>query len=389
MSNRVNLSIIIPTRNRQEYCLWTVKQIMSLHLDGLEICIQDNSDSDSLRYRLQESCLGESVTYHFEPGVLSFVDNFSHAVALASGEYACMIGDDDGILPCIMDAVQYAREHSLDCLIPSLDVVYSWPSNTPVAKDAERGLLEIVTPLCSTRRRIPSVDIRSLLQDAVQEYTSHSLPRLYHGLVRRSTLIELEEQTGRLFDGLTPDIYMAGSLCFFCKDVEEVAYPLTISGICPRSGSADSASGRHTGDLKDAPHFRGHDSYTWDALIPAFYSVDTIWAETLMHALLNCSHPELKSCFNLPLFEEICIRKYPDYAGLIESHAREMGVSGKMACAYLAYRVRRFAQSAIKKINKKLAGCKYKRISDVHDIIKACDITIGILGQRGDNPFSK
>ena len=62
-------------------------------------------------------------------------------------------------------------------------------------------------------------------------------------------------------------------------------YPITVSGICPTSGSADSATGRHTGKLEDAPHFRGHASYEWDNKAPAIYSVESIWGETVLKAL--------------------------------------------------------------------------------------------------------
>ena len=50
------LSIIIPTRNRNYYCLEAVKEIIEvcniLKTNQIEIVIQDNSDRDSLRESL-------------------------------------------------------------------------------------------------------------------------------------------------------------------------------------------------------------------------------------------------------------------------------------------------------------------------------------------------
>ena len=61
--------------------------------------------------------------------------------------------------------------------------------------------------------------------------------------------------------------------------------PFTLPGVCATSGTADSLTGRHTGELKDAPHFRGHVDYKWEESVPYVYSVNTIWAETAIKAV--------------------------------------------------------------------------------------------------------
>ena len=108
--NKLVLSIVIPTKNRQKYCIGAVKQILSLNLKNIEICIQDNSDTAELKEIFTKKEYKDIVVYNYLPGILSFVDNFSHAVALCKGKYICMIGDDDGIMPDIMHAVHYADE---------------------------------------------------------------------------------------------------------------------------------------------------------------------------------------------------------------------------------------------------------------------------------------
>ena len=42
------LSVVIPTKNRGYYCLEAVKQILALNYPEVQICIQDNSDTDQL-----------------------------------------------------------------------------------------------------------------------------------------------------------------------------------------------------------------------------------------------------------------------------------------------------------------------------------------------------
>ena len=65
----------------------------------------------------------------------------------------------------------------------------------------------------------------------------------------------------------------------------EIGYPITIPGVCPDSTSAASAKHQHIGQLKDAPHFIGNEGYVWDIRIPEYYSVETIWAETMLKGI--------------------------------------------------------------------------------------------------------
>ena len=323
--NKYSVSIVIPTKNRQQYCIEAIKQILELGFDDLQICIQDNSDDDCLRQFI-DGIHNDHVVYNYHAGVLSFVDNFSEAILLASGEYVCMIGDDDGILPSIMEEVYYARKHNLDAIIPGLNAIYYWPSSRPIVEKGENGCLVLI-PMSKGHKR---VDTKKSLEDLVRygglNYLNYDLAKVYHGLVRRKIFLDIKHRTGYIFDGLTPDLYMATALSLTCKKVVKTDYPISVSGICPTSGSTDSATGKHTGALKDAPHFRGHDNYEWDMLIPAFYSVETIWSESMLRALKNFHEDELISKFNVKIFDSFCLNRYPQFTDVISQHATSMGV---------------------------------------------------------------
>lgn len=358
------LSIIIPTKNRQKYCLAAIRQILSLNLSEIEICIQDNSDTDILRNEIS-SIASENIVYNYHEGVLSFVDNFSEAVSLSHGEYLCMIGDDDGILPSIMDMVRFMKGKGIDSLIPSLGAVYYWPSDNPIVANGEKGVLTLSYLRSKARYTNSKKALLKLLKGAVQNYTSLDMPRLYHGIVKKTCLEDIKEQTGKYFDGLTPDIYMAVALSFVCKKTLRIDTPITISGICPTSGSNDSATGKHTGKLEDAPHFRGHTDYHWDEHIPAFYSVDTIWAETLMQALTMFKRDDLKSKFNMSLFEIICLKKYPEYENIIKEHAKKEFVSIiSMKKQNLFLRLKILKKKILNKLNPKFK-ITYQNVQDI------------------------
>ena len=365
------LSIIIPTKNRQKYCLAAIRQIMSLNLSGTEICIQDNSDTDELRNDIL-SLSSENIVYNYHDGVLSFVDNFSEAVSLAHGEYLCMIGDDDGILPCIMDVVKFIKEKGIDSLIPSLGAVYYWPSDNPIVADGEKGVLTLSYLHSKAKYTNSQKALVKLLKGAVQNYTSLDMPRLYHGIVKRTCLEEIKAQTGKYFGGLTPDMYMSVALSFVCKKTLRIDTPVTISGICPTSGSNDSATGKHTGKLEDAPHFRGHTDYHWDEHIPAFYSVDTIWAETLMQALTAFKRNGMKSLLNLSLFDELCIEKYPQFRDIVEQHASFNKLTqNSLRAQYAIHQVKQLFTILIRKIHHR-QKLKIADVMSIEDAGKIC-----------------
>lgn len=374
--NNYLLSIVIPTKNRQYYCLYAVKQILSLGLPNLEICIQDNSDKDELRIEI-EKLKAPNIVYNYHDGVLSFVDNFSEAISISHGEYLCMIGDDDGILSNIIEYVEKAKSQKIDAIIPSLGFVYFWPSKEKIVENAETGLLHLWVMKSELRLVNPEKALNILLHDAAQNYTSLDIPRLYHGIVRKDILESIKKKTGVYFGGLTPDMYMAVALALECKKVIRINESVTISGICSKSGSADSATGRHTGDLSEAPHFRGHLNYIWNERIPSFYSVDTIWAETLLHALASFKRNDLINKFNLPLFEEICFQKYPEHKKLINDHFLKQGISPlRMKFAYLSFSLRILLKRIIRKLireTKVLFGYKIyvAHLTNISDIVVA------------------
>lgn len=366
------LSIVIPTKNRSYYCLYAVKQILSLNMPDVEICIQDNSDTDDLNKELSQLNT-ESIVYNYHPGILSFVDNFSEAVSLAHGDYLCMIGDDDGILPVIMNLVEDMKKQKAEAAIPALNFIYFWPSNQGIIEKGDNGVL--ISHLSSEYKLHSGKQVNSsravieLLKNGIQNYTSFDMPRLYHGVVRRDTLEKIKEKTGRYFGGLTPDMYMATSLSLVCNKVIRVNYSVTISGICPTSGSSDSATGKHTGDLSHAPHFRGHVDYKWDDLVPSFYSVDTIWADTLFHTLKDFHREDLFKYYNMSLFAGICVEKYPEYGNTVLTHAYNRSISANSIKIELCkYKFKQLSLRALRKIKRSLSGGRRKTT------IKECNI---------------
>lgn len=73
-----NLSIVIPTKDRQYYCLKSINQIVGVIESSnynVEIVIYDNSKEDSLQNMILE--LDKNyIKYFYLGNQLSFIDNF-------------------------------------------------------------------------------------------------------------------------------------------------------------------------------------------------------------------------------------------------------------------------------------------------------------------------
>lgn len=370
----MKLSIIIPTKDRKYYCISAIQQILSLGLSEMELIIQDNSTTDDLRneiVKLQSS----QIVYNYHPGVLSFVDNFSEPLSFAKGDYICMIGDDDGVLPEIMKAVNRAITDDIDAIIPSLDATYVWPSKKAIIRGAESGCLFFGNYSHKSEYVDINKGLLKLLDKAGQDYQSLNIPRLYHGIVKRDRIEDVNRLSGSYFDGLTPDIYMSVALCFVCDKVLKLKYPVTISGICPRSGSSDSATGKHTGELKDAPHFRGHTNYIWDKKAPFIYSVESIWGETVLHALRKWHKNTYYDMFRVDVLDAICYNKYPQFRKRLLEHAREYN-HHPFWIMYLAVqliikiKVTRYGNAIINRISGKQSH--FHKVHDIKNISQAC-----------------
>ncbi len=299
------LSIVIPTKNRQRYAYEAIKQIYTINNKNIQIVIQDNSDTDELKGKINE--FDESVKYNYKSGSISFVDNFSLAVENSDGEYLCIIGDDDGINPQIIDVVVWAKKNGIDFIKPGLNAVYIWPESETVTKDSDNGRMSISKIDLKISINNPKNEMEKLLKHGCQRYLKYELIKLYHGVVKKSALDFVRKTTGSYFGGLSPDIYGAVALSTFNDNLLTIEYPLTIPGICAKSGTADSSTGRHEGDLKDAPHFKGHENYEWNEYVVPIYSVETIWADSAMAALNDLKEYGLINKFNYGSLNAYCL----------------------------------------------------------------------------------
>lgn len=326
MESEILLSILVPTKNRQYYAKKVISQILSIPSSIIQLVVQDNSDCKSLYDDLHEQITDPRLLYNYNHQLLSFVENFSIGISHCIGKYLIIIGDDDGINPEIVDLILWASKYDIDAISPSITFTYFWPDSGIKNIDAN-GVLYINNFTSDGKIINPKNELKQFFKSGCNSYLNYNLSKVYHGIVKKSILDDIKNITGNYIGGLSPDIYMSIATSLFVDKLLILDYPLTIAGVCKNSGSTDSATGKHTGKLQNAPHFKGHAKYEWNDLIPPIYSVDTIWADSALAAIINLNRSEYLKLFNQKKHIFRCFRKYPSLNSDLKYFAKKANFS--------------------------------------------------------------
>ncbi|MGL5350489.1 MAG: glycosyltransferase family 2 protein [Cetobacterium sp.] len=379
MKKEYLLSILIPTKNREEYLIETVNQILKINNQKIQIVIQDNSDI-SVYDNLKKCILNNNnIKYNYTPGILSFVKNFDIGIEICDGEYICLIGDDDGIMPQIISIVEWAKNNNQKVIKPSLNTVYFWPNSEVKSNLNDNGNVIINKISGNVKIYNSRNELKKLLRQGCQDYLGLGMAKLYHGIVKKEVLEEVKNKVGKYVGGLSPDIYIAVAISLVVDEVVEIDFPLTIPGICKKSGSSDSSTGKHTGKLEDAPHFRGHTSYNWSELVPKFYSVETIWADSCLAAINDFSEKEILKEFNLEFLTLDCLKKYSNYKEFILKNYKNQHkiIDYKKGLNYFIYSLKNFISRVVKVLKRqalKLVIRKQYKFEKIENISFAVEL---------------
>ncbi|AIQ97820.1 glycosyltransferase [Prochlorococcus sp. MIT 0801] len=235
-------SLVIPTRNRQDFVVDAVTYYLKYIEDLGEIIIADNSDNKRSIFQALKLFLFDSrlKILPSQNSTLSMKDNWERGVAETKGEWVSIIGDDDIISP---DLIFFLRNF-LAKFPDSLEyeafswraISFSWmgvdingrrnPSCIPIDGSKITGL-------------ISQNYLENILSWTKPKRTMGCGPSIYHGLWKRSLINKVKDlNNGLLFDAQTVD-FDAGYNALLCTEKFVVLErPFSILGSCPKSNSA-------------------------------------------------------------------------------------------------------------------------------------------------------
>lgn len=295
------LSIVVPTKNRYPYLFKLMEVIEGFHSSEIELVIQDNNEDNTemLEY-FEKRGRGDYVVYNWHKESLPIYLNSDYAVRNSSGEYVCFIGDDDGVSKYIIDCCRWMQANKIDVVFPR-GYYYYWPD----AHISERYKGSIKWSNIESRMvvRDSRQELNKLLAEGIT--TDGILPRLYHGIVKRSALTCIWNKCGSYFPGASPDIANAVALAFVVDKFATIQFPICYSGASKHlGGGAVAMKHRGTTDFKSLPFLPDNLEDIWYEKIPKVWTAPTIYCESAIESMRNMGHEDLIDDIN---FEKLYV----------------------------------------------------------------------------------
>ena len=260
------LTICVPSRNRQRYFQETIRsQLMNLRTD-VEYVFADNSDDALIMNGFMEDLLADPRVKYLPSvdRVLSMVENWDRCVEAATGEFICMIGDDDYVDADVASLIARSQqEHSAVDVFVWSRLTYNWPDNR-----AKR--CNVAVPLKTEVHRIPRAALyREFFSWKGEKATPNMVFGFYHGAVAKHVMDKIKTRFGGKYcEYPTVDFE---NVCKVLVTAEHIFYserPFSVLGSCAQSNSAkitqiDNAKERNalfmseTGrNIDDDPHMK-------------------------------------------------------------------------------------------------------------------------------------
>jgi hypothetical protein len=307
MSTEPLLSIVIPTKNRPATLAIVVAQLLARPEQRLEVVVEDNSDDPAACAAIRDHYADDPrLSWHWEGGSRSAIENCDAAVRRATGTVLCFIGDDDAVTRQAMMAAQWMVEQDVEALICAAGS-YIWPDvqNAVRVNDGYNGRL--AQPAGTGVCRALNVDRELAAVARAGALTMAELPRLYHGLVRRDVLNRMFDKLGTHFPGPVPDMSNAVGLAAFAGRVWHADVPLTVFGQSAQSMSGRNARRDHQGSITAEASLPANTLANWDPRIPKYWSGPTIWSQAALQAAGQVGHQHFVTQFSFARVYAACL----------------------------------------------------------------------------------
>lgn len=315
------LSVVIPTRNRMATLVHSIANVLASG-DDLEVVVHDTSDDPDAWAEVARAFEGDPrLRYAYTAPPQSFAATFDKAVSLARGRYVTIIGDDDGVLPQLLEVTRMVDAAGWEALTPSTPAAYNWPDFRHLYYgDADAGRLS-VRPFTGEWEQVDVArELDRTARGGFQDFGR--LPRIYYGVVRRDRLELLRERAGAHFVGTSPDISGAVGLATVVSRLVRLDYPVFLPGSSANSGAGRSGMKKHVGTLEETPQTAAF-AATWPVEVPPFYAVQTVWAQAALATLDALGEDRTRSHFGMArLHAQALVHNHHHRATILQSLRR-------------------------------------------------------------------
>jgi hypothetical protein len=220
-------------------------------------------------------------------------DNWNLAVNHAQGEYICVLGNDDGILPYALRELSNLIDRFRPRAMTWPCGHYTWPDMTLPGQENHLAI-----PL---NRYVREMHAREQMATVLTGREITTLPNVYHGLVHRSLFDALREKAGNVFATDYPDTYAAFSFAYLVGSYLQVCVPMTVSGMSGQSNNVAYLDSRKR--LEERPKASLH---PW---VPDLPVISVVLATSFQTAKESVFPEDDSLCLNRKILAEQCLRE--------------------------------------------------------------------------------
>jgi glycosyltransferase involved in cell wall biosynthesis len=232
----LTISFLLPTaRDRLRYLKIAVETVRRQSSPDWEICISDNFSDDEIEPYVR-SLADSRIRYSRTASALPVTDNWNAALALSTGEYVLMLGDDDGVLPgYVAEMAALVDRFDAPDLIYTGSLVFTYPGVDPARPDgflASNSHAEFFDGAAK-----PFLLGRERALDAVRKSMEFRLAFNFNmqlSLVSRRLIDELRPH-GDFFQSPFPDYYASCVAMLTARSVVVDPRELVVIGVTPKS----------------------------------------------------------------------------------------------------------------------------------------------------------
>lgn len=271
------ISVVVPTKNRYKYLKHLISLVESFQDNRIELLIQDNSDDNS---EILDFLSGKeliSTIYHHDSDKLSMGENAERGINKAAGDYVCFIGDDDAVCRNIADCAEWMKRNHIEA-VRSLYLNYSW--NEGKGEKCGSVYFDDISYDCILGN--PIKELKRVLNDGVPNF--EYMAKIYHGIVKKAVLEDVQKNGDCLFPGPTPDMSGAVSIAFFINKYAILNIPIVIPGMSSMVGGG--VMGKVL-KLEDVKFINDIDRNKWPSDYPPLWATELIWPVCAINALKN------------------------------------------------------------------------------------------------------
>ena len=290
------LSIVVPTKDRYKYLKSLIDYVDGLGDEAIELVVEDNTADNA---EVAEFVQGKRVKYFHDPAPRTITVNSDSAILHSKGKYVLYLGDDDSVLPNIMQAVELMEQHGAEALT-TLRPLFAW-SDTKGSIHWEKIYPHKLPRGTGEVRAIdPEAELVRLLKAGI--FDLGQLPRVYHGIVRRDTLDKIYDRFGTFFPGPSPDMANAVALALLGAKTIYVDYPYIIAGV-GKTRIAGNEQGDKQKSIKNLSFLDPKTESEWEKKIPLIWTGYTIYPQTALNVLRKFDRGDLVRKMNyVPMY---------------------------------------------------------------------------------------